>query len=181
MPPKKKVKSSQAKAIASGVSSRAVCNTLEDVCPLMRAAADCVESMHCLRHSGPTLPPDAQPLPELPLDREKNLYPWPCLTGGTLKDIAQRAWLPDAKDQLLEESWAMVKAAGLLDDDSSTATLKEKFCSLEARPFQKPFCLCGVSLFPARCGPRSQARPLTRRFSAGASRTRAFGGATMWL
>ena len=42
---------------------------------MMLAMESCVERAHSLRHaSGTSLPPNAQPLPELPLNAEGTLY-----------------------------------------------------------------------------------------------------------
>ena len=140
MPPKKKVRggAGAAKAFASGENTRAIAKDMESVCPLMHAVNACIDSMYSLRHrkSGDVA---TECLPELPLQDSGGKYVWPINEGGTFKDIAQRAWKDP--DVLLNESWEMLLAAGLLDPDSTSSTLKEKFCTIEAGLNQNQVCL----------------------------------------
>ena len=130
MPPKKKIRGSNAaaKTIASGEQSQATAQDMDSVCGLMRATQICVESMYSLRHAKPGILV-SEALPELPLDGNGGMYVWPVCQGGTFKDIAQRAW--ESPDRLIDESWDMVRATGILDDSSTPATLKHKFCVVE--------------------------------------------------
>lgn len=139
MPPRKKVRggSGPAKAFASGDNTRAVAKDVDSVCSLMRAVNACIDSMYSLRHkkSGDVA---TQDLPELSLQASGSKYVWPIEEGGTFKDIAQRAWA--SPDLLLSESCEMLCAAGILDPDATVATMKEKFCVVEARFSQNQTC-----------------------------------------
>lgn len=130
MAPKKRLRGAgaSAKAIVSGVNTQAIAKDLESVCPLMVATQRCVESMYALRHckAGDVA---TETLAELPLDDAGGKYVWPVGEGGTFKDIAQRAWA--SPDLLLEASFEMVRAAGILDESSTVDTLKKKFCMVE--------------------------------------------------
>ena len=128
MAPKKKVKG---KAIVSGEACQALATSMDTVCPLMVAAQVCVDSMYSLRHTKPETKHDKS-LPGLTL--EGGDFGWPVMGGGTFKDIAQRAWGSDSRDKLVELSWEMVSAAGLLDPGSSVDTFKEKYLTLKDRP-----------------------------------------------
>lgn len=139
MPPKKKVRSGAGpvKAIASGEQSRAIAKDVESVCPLMRAVNVCIDSMYSLRHKKPG-DVATESLPELSLQDSGGKYVWPINEGGTFKHIAQRAW--SEPDRLVNDAWEMLRASGILDPDSTPATLKEKFCTIEARLYQNHVC-----------------------------------------
>lgn len=107
---------SAAKNIASGEQSQATAQDMDSVCGLMRATQRCVESIYSLRHvkQGNLV---SEALPELPLDGNEGMYVWPLCKGVTFKEIAQRAW--ESPDRLIDESWEMVCATGILDDSST--------------------------------------------------------------
>ena len=130
MAPKKRLRGggASAKAIVSGENTQAIAKDLESVCPLMLATQRCIESMYALRHCKPGQVA-TETLAELPLDDAGGKYVWPVEEGGTFKDIAQRAW--KSPDLLLEASFEMVRAAGILDESSTVDTLKKNFCVVQ--------------------------------------------------
>ena len=127
MPPKKKARTSgiaAAKEKATGSHAVQTALTFEDLSPLQRAAGECLEAMHSLRHHSKDSVHQAACGP-LPLD-DQGLFPWPVLGGGTLKDIAQRIW--EDKQKLMEAATEMLFDAGLLKNNSVDDLLLE-FCS----------------------------------------------------
>lgn len=128
-PPKKKVKGlAAAKAFASGSASLAAATKMDDVCPLLVACQQCVDSMYSLRHSARDAT-HKEGLAELPLSGTG--FGWPVLGGGTFKDFVQRSMDAAHRSELLEASYKMVLAAGLLDDGNSVQDFQAKYLTIK--------------------------------------------------
>ena len=93
MPPKKKLKlsspSAKTQAVAAGEDTPMAVSNIKDVNEFQLLMEKWIDTVHNLRHhTGPcTAAPPVKPSEVLP-----GQYEWPVCEGGTLKDIAQRAW-----------------------------------------------------------------------------------------
>lgn len=128
MPPKKKLKlsspSAKTQAVAAGEDTPMAVSNIKDVNEFQLLMEKWIDTVHNLRHhTGPcTAAPPVKPSEVLP-----GQYEWPVCEGGTLKDIAQRAWADP--DRLFTGSAKMLHAAGLLPSDDVQHMLSE-FCQL---------------------------------------------------
>ena len=128
MSPKKKLKVSpgcKTLAIAAGEDTALAASSMKDVHEFQLLLEKWVDAAHAVRNQPPGR---CGPVAPLKLsDSQPGEYQWPVCSGGTLKEIAQRAWMEP--ERLLAESARMACAAGLLATDDSQDFLNE-FCVL---------------------------------------------------
>lgn len=133
MPPRKrqKVAPKSVDAIVSGVETSAVPMSLDAVPNLMKSALAIVDVMYALRHSTDT----TIHLAEIgPLSPKDGLFTWPIGSGGTFKQIAQRAW--SNPERFLDMSCELAVKTGFTDATESLEFVQQ-YCKLEARIFSR--------------------------------------------
>lgn len=127
MPPRKRQKvGPKIDSIVGGAETSAVPMSLDALPNLMKSALAIVDAMYALRHST-----DATiHLAEIgPLSPKDGLFTWPIHTGGTFKQIAQRAWAHS--ERLLDMSCELAVKTGFTDATESLEFVQQ-YCKMEA-------------------------------------------------
>ncbi|CAE7238938.1 unnamed protein product [Symbiodinium sp. CCMP2592] len=128
MPPRKKQRTSgqRSQAVAAGEATTRAASDIKDVNDFQLKLDAWIDATHGLRHHVEKQLP-CEPTEPLGFGPQPGQFAWPLCEGGTLKDIAQRAW--SDPDHLLALSARMTHAAGLLDTDS-VEDFKTHFCTI---------------------------------------------------
>lgn len=127
MPPRKRQKTGRqgADALSSGASAPVVATAFDDIPKIMRQALTILDDVHELRHySSETVHLEPKSLLK-PVD---GAFPWPICSGGTFKDIAQRAWADP--ERLIEMSACFCHKAGLVES-ADKEEFVQQFCKLD--------------------------------------------------
>ncbi|CAK9052607.1 unnamed protein product [Durusdinium trenchii] len=114
-----------ADALSSGASAPVVATAFDDIPKIMRQALTILDDVHELRHySSETVHLEPKSLLK-PVD---GAFPWPICSGGTFKDIAQRAWADP--ERLIEMSACFRHKAGLVES-ADKEEFVQQFCKLD--------------------------------------------------